>query len=72
MGKDRTDGGLKMVLVAFIETAQGIHPGVFLLLTGNRKRVLSNLRGLTVRETMHKLRATPLSLAEKMEIRYRR
>lgn len=71
VGKDRTDGGLKTPLVALIEMEQGIHQEVFLLLTGNRKKVLSDLRGLSVRETIHKLRATPLRLAEKMEIRYR-
>lgn len=35
-----------------------------------KEQLVSNLRGLSVSEGMRKLRATPLSLAEKMELRY--
>lgn len=41
--------------------------------TENKKQQLvSNLRGLSVSERLRKLRAMPLSLADKMEIRYQR
>lgn len=35
-----------------------------------KQQLVSNLRGLSVSERLHKLRAMPLSLADKMEIRY--
>lgn len=37
-----------------------------------REQLVCNLRGLSASEGMRKLRAMPLSLADKMEIRYTR
>eukprot|EP00066_Takifugu_rubripes_P013028 XP_011602294.1 PREDICTED: transmembrane channel-like protein 6 isoform X1 [Takifugu rubripes] len=72
LGKDRTESGLENFLNAFTETTWQIHLGSVLshfFFTGNRKKLLSNLRSLSVRESMQKLRCMPLSLVEKIEIR---
>lgn len=73
LGKDRTESGLENVLNAFTETTWQIHLGSILshfFFPGNRKKLLSNLRSLSVHESMQKLRCMPLSLVEKMEIWY--
>lgn len=79
-----TEGGLKMLSYSLLRTLDGCSScsadqmqqitdnSRHFWFPENKEQLLSNLQGLSVNESLRKLRAMPLSLADKMEIRYMR